>query len=357
VLLAVGAGRSAAAPLLHSDAPERSAAALQAPQITATANGWDSVLSGVKAEFGRLKGLSLSGEARAETVTSGENLPADPGEEGLQAIAQSLRDSVVFRQILAPTVGLRDRGTPDARDAAEGVLSATDALTTGSAGSGLAAPGTGDADGQAGSSARPNANPRQAPQARAQQRGRTDDVLDPTLTQDDGPTLRTVLRSFVRVRHGEERQRSPSVAQSVADAAGEAGDDGLSLGERLLDSRLLGNAVQAVITQPGFYDGDNSFSLMGHGRFDMELDLSADLAGVSVSEVSSGSTVSVSLDAKPTNAFDEPPTPPQGPREHVDVYQLISGFMQTTTGMAAIIITIVMLGWLGMFKLVMWLNQ
>lgn len=354
-LLALNPGLAGSAPLLQSQEPGRDEAQT-ATQPADSGGGWSGVASGASTDIAfQLQGGSVSAGAGLDLAAMQGAPLFDPAEEGLQAVAQSLRDSATVRQVLGATVGLRDnRAPPDPRDEAAGGVLVADALGPTDARSGIVEP-LRDTERQAQDAGQqPGGKDRKSPPRKAPQRGQSDDVLDTSLVQQDGPTLRTVLRSLVRVRKPAERRKPRTVADSISDAAADVIDDGLSLGERLLDSQMLGEAVRTIITRPADYEIDNSFSILGHGKFEMELDLSADLGEVSLSERTSGTSVSMALEPKLTYDTEERRRPPQ---EKIDLMQIISNFVRSATGVSLIIISGILLLVLGMFRFAMVLRR
>jgi hypothetical protein len=353
--LALAPAAALAAPLLQTQEPDRDTAK-PAAAAGDTAGGWNSSSETSADLVRRLLGMSSSDELGLDAAAMESALQLDPAEAGLQAVAQTLRDSATLRQVLGSAAALReDDAGSAARGPGPGNAVEADAINGGDPRLGLSGAGAGGPGAAAVSGAVTGERNRGSAQSRAQPQQQPDGMLDAGLVQDEGPSLRTVLRSYARVRRGDERQRSHSAAQSISDAAEDVADDGLSLGERLLDSRMLGDAIQALVTRPAAYQLDNSFSVLGYGRFEMELDLTSDLGGVTVSEHTTGVSLSVPLEAKPPSDADQPP--PQLRSDRVDPMIVLLNFLHSETGITLMIISVVLLVVLGMFKFAMGLRR
>lgn len=358
--LTFGPALALGAPVLQSQDADRN---LPKPADVAgePSRDWNNVSSETSADLvRRLLGMTSSDELGLDAAAMESALQLDPAEAGLQAVAQTLRDSATLRQVLGSAAMLREDQTgPAARGPGAG--NALDAEAVGGAdprlglAAGTAQGGPGDPTAAAAAGTGTNGRERGQAQRRTQPQEASDGMLDAALVQDDGLSMRTVLRSYVRVRRGDERQQSRGAAQSIADAAIDVADDGLSLGERLLDSRMLGDAMQNLVTRPAAYQLDNSFSVLGYGQFEMELDLASDLGGVTVSEHTTGVSVSVPLEPKPLPDPDQPQEKPRGDR--VDPVILILNFLHSETGVTLMIISGVLVILLGMFRFAMGLRR
>jgi hypothetical protein len=290
---------------------------------------------------GALKLQPLPDEGEPELASFAPALLLNPAEEGRQAAAQSLTDSSIVRQVLGNTVGLRD-----------------DLLAPEGGGPALGNSFTASPPAMNANLPEPFGN--RAPQGRASaarrgaapDRAAPEEVTDAATVEDDGPTLRTVMRSIVAVRHADDRSRPRSIAQSVTDATQDVGDGGLDLGERLLDSRMLGDVVQTLVRPNDDPDRGPSFSILGHGRFDFQLDLSGDSGGISVAEQSSGVTASVPFERDISSEANTP----RRSAEKINLVDLAIDFVTSATGMSLIIVMGIVLIVVGSFRIVIMLR-
>ena len=276
--------------------------------------------------------------AALDPVTFQAGLLLDPDQEGLQAVALSLKESAALRRVLGSVIAVNDFARPPAAlpgafDGRHGV--ALDGLSDRA--SGPEPQGLGQPD-------RP-ATQTGAPQRRAARRQSSPvELVDPSFAEDQGPTLRTVLHSLATIRRPAPRQQPRSAAQAVADAASDAYDGGFSLDEHILDSRMLGQALLKVVRPSSVY-GDNSFSILGAGRFELALDLSSSIQTVNLSEQSSGASLSVPLDRGQPN----PQATGRDAPQQIDLLTLLLNLFNSTTAKVLISIGIALVIGLGMF--------
>jgi hypothetical protein len=113
-------------------------------------------------------------------------------------------------------------------------------------------------------------------------------------------------------------------------------DDYVNLGQRVLDSRTLGEALAAMVQPVVTAQGTQGFSVLGAGQF--ELETSSDVRDISISDVSMGISVSMPLHSGP---------PPQKEESHrIDLVVFVANFLATPTGtLASISFGIVFLVW------------
>jgi len=325
--LAAGILPAAASPMMLSAGPEKDDQAV-APTGRPVSTV-DRVL--------QLLGFGRGDDVQLDPETLRAAMLNDPSQEGLRAVARSLRESDELRNVLGTTIGLRDTGLAgNARDTERPVLDIADADAAVDPRSAGREPALQAARETQEAGADPEIGDERNPQRRRRQ-PEAGQVLDPNLIEDEGPTLRTVLRSFIRVRRPETRRHSRTVSEALSDGEADVEDTGLNLGERLLDSRMLGEALRSVVTPTAFYDVDNSFAVFGEGRFALELDLSSDLGSVTLSERASGASLSVPIDREgPSKATQER-------RQEVEIIQTLYEFLRSATGVSLMIISGVML--------------
>src|ERR1700679_1189900 len=123
-----------------------------------------------------------------------------------------------------------------------------------------------------------------------------------------------------------DTRRGPSAGQGqdIGDASAELAneDDDNGLGQRLLESRLLGEAFDTFVQRNnGAVDG--AFSILGQGQF--MLDVEGDSHQVSVMDSSTGLSAKVAL-------RDPERTAPRDPPQKFDFVGAILGFLGTATG-------------------------
>jgi len=249
----------------------------------------------------------------------------DPSEESREAITQSLQESDLVRDMLGSTLAISGPGQTLASQTAGDTGLAVDDPGSADAGPGPALPAPIRPAAATGAPVPPPA-PRELRPPEEQ-----DDVA---LVQDDGLTLRTVARSIVTVRHPDPHQPAQTVTQSVATAANDVNNENFGLSERLLDSRMLGDMLQTVVRPYATYEPDNSFSIFGQGRFEMELDLSSGLGNINLTEASTGASVSMPLDEPPS--YGDDPQPKQV--EHIDLLDIVLNFLSSATGVFMMIL-------------------
>jgi hypothetical protein len=250
---------------------------------------------------------------------------ASPSERGLSAILEALRDDDVSSQILRANAALRDMqpvlGPGDEDDRAPAL--ASDALDH--------------------TAARPDATAKDDVSQPFTASVSPDRVVEMTA---DGASLRDEARALLKVR----RKESEAHARAVADAADWADDSaGLSLGDRLLDSRLLGEALASAVQLKLSISGDTTFSVFGQGQF--ELDLSSDTRTITVSELTTETSFTL-----PTQDDQGFPAPRQ-PHEKIDLLQIALNFLTTPAGTLLTITASVLLLIYGMVRAAMMLRR
>ncbi|HUZ73946.1 MAG TPA: hypothetical protein VMU87_13260 [Stellaceae bacterium] len=345
-VLTLLAGTATAAPLLPALEPQAQRTEASVP--ASNSNIW-SVLPRGEHMVERLSftvpaqdGLAL-GTSALEAA-----LLVDPAEESRQAVAQSLQESPLVRRILGSTFAIHEPDQmpqmqtatavdPDIGRAVGGPGFADDGRALPSTGGPVAADATG------------------APRGAAQQRPPPEQMDNVSLVQDDGPTLRTVARSIVSVQRPNERRRPQTVTQSVATAADDVTGTNFSLGEQLLDSRVLGDALRTVVRPNAAYGLDNSFSIFGQGRFELQLDLSAGLGSINLTETSTGAALSIPLEDRVTDG--EKPRPNTNPPEKFNLVETVLNFVTSATGVFAIVLGGCLFVLLAMFRVALTLRR
>lgn len=341
--LAVFTPTAKSAPLLLALQPE-------APQIVAAV---PEPSSGIQALVPRtekvIENLPLVVPARYGLALDASGMEAalllDPSEEGREAVAQTLQESALVRRILGSTLAIIQPGpTLQPRSATDGESElAVDDPGSAGASSTLPAPARPTAAGGAA-----------APPRATRQRPPPDTIEDVSLVQDDGPTLRTVARSLISVRRPEPRQqKKQTVVQSVATAADDLTTESFSLTERLLDSRMLGDVLQTVFRPYATYGPDNSFSILGQGRFELELDFSSGLGNINVAEATTGASLSVTLETP--LAHDEEVRPKL--QESIDIIGIVLNFLSSATGMFMMILAGCLFLLFAMFRFALGLRR
>ena len=331
-LTAAALAAAQAAPLLPTLAPAMPQAAAAVP---APGGGvWNLRINNAPA----ITPFALSNRPQDNLTLNSSSLEAalllDPAEEGREAITQSLQESDLIHRMLGSALAITQPGDQP-----------LDGSAAPASDPGLAAPDSNFADdaGTAPVAASPSgtATPAAAPRA-AQQHQDPTAMDDVTLIQDEGPTLRTVARSLVSIERPDAHQPSRNVTQSVVTAANDVSGQSFSLSERLLDSRMLGDVLQAVVRPTATYSLDNSFSIFGQGRFELALDFSSGgSANVNLSESASGASVSMSLDNPPSMGDGESAPAHADPK--IDIVAQILDFLASSTGMFISIMTAALL--------------
>ncbi len=316
-LLTLSLAPAEAAPLLPTLEPE-------APRIEAAdpapALGTLTLLPRTEPVIDRVTAAGQTQDSLALNTSAMEAaLVLDPAEEGREAVTQTLQESDAVRRILGSTLAI---GVPGATSQPQ---TAPDSDNDG----GLAVNDPGFADGASVLPATTRSSaPGAAPRRAAQQRPDPMAMHDVTLVQDDGPTLRTVAKSIVSVRRPDQRQQPQTVTQSVASATDDVSSANFSLSEQLLDSRMLGDALQTVVRPTAAYGLDNSFSIFGQGRFELQLDLSATMGSINFTEASTGASLSVPLEDRVTGSEKVRTDPPV----KLNVVEVVVNFLTSTTG-------------------------
>jgi hypothetical protein len=214
------------------------------PLVLLPASGWASVLAADQPVPANTTpaGLPLAPEADDATALAQPGADA-PSEAALAAIADAIQDSEAIRRVLG---GLILPGEPAAGRGDVAAATVTDRTDD------AAQPG---GDGRTGSAA-----PRRSLTL-------TIDIGDEAV---GGLTLGQVLHSVIARSGGSA---GPTAAKAPGDSAEDAADDeggsdepGFDLRQRLLNSHLLGLALESVIQ---VNPNDNSFSIFGLGRFEM----------------------------------------------------------------------------------------
>ena len=233
-----------------------------------------------------------------------------PNEGGLRAILEALHDDALLRQILQANAALRDEhpalGPGDDDEGARVAPLGFEPLDP--------------AEARAASSEIKvaSAATQQALPAAATVVIGADRMVDPTA---EGNSLRDEVRALMKVQRKDTRARARSITEATDDV-----DDfaGFSLGDRLLDSRLLGEALSSVVQRTRSIAGDTTFSVFGQGQF--ELDLATDTRAMTVSELTTGASFTL-----PT-PDDQLPAVARQPHVKIDVLQLAWDFLTTPAG-------------------------
>jgi hypothetical protein len=336
-----------AVPLLPAFAPEapQTEAAVPAP---GSSEGDLRLGGGLKIAQNGLGAPAQTGfELDAASVETA--LLLDPDVEGQQAIAQSLQESTVIRRVLGGTLAIR--GTDPSLLSQDGGGDAAglggDDADFSAADSSVPEPASLSAPG-GGAAARPAARRLTAPEA----------VDDVALTEDDGPTLRTVMRSLLSVRRPNRKEKPRTVTQSVATAADDVLAKSFDLSERLLDSRMLGDVLQTII-QPTADGRTNSFSVLGYGRFELDVDQSTSWGNITLSEGTTGLSLSVPLenptaygDGAPYRVEQRPPLPAGG-----DLITATVDFLTSETGIFVMVLAGCLVLVLAAFRVAMTLRR
>ncbi len=229
-------------------------------------------------------------------------MPVDPAETALNQVASSLREDAGLQQILGMTEALR---TPE--PVLGGLRAGADALFDVANGDSERTRFARNqaADGAPGQEAAARLSPFAA---------------DPgeEIGINDGETLRQALRSLVGTRR---------VGGSVqAGTAASGNDPAYGLSETALDSRVLGDALDAFIHRADNSDFEPAFSLFGLGRFAFDVGSNG---SVEIAEYSSGLSMTV------RSPGDEPR--PQTPRGMIDIWIKLRTFLATPTGALSVI--------------------
>ena len=247
-----------------------------------------------------------------------------------------MKEDAVLRQILNSTAALRvaepsvERPDPDETSAMLG-------------GYATKAPGPAPDDVRAAGSADARAaSPVRAPGAPTIN-GDPGRAVDPP---QDGLTLRQFLGSLATRQRKQAGEPTTDGATAITDEGEYLADDnddevGFSLGDRLLDSRMLAEALQGFVERNIDGSLETSFSIFGQGRF--VLDVSDNLGSIGLSERSTG--ISATLVAR----GDERRPGPE-PEQKIDVVLLVLDFLSTPTGTLVTIVGGLLLGLWGMAR-------
>ena len=261
------------------------------------------------------------------------DLPGDPATEGMRQIARSLEENVGLQQILnttealetpEPVAGAFSQAAPAARAVAE-LPNGSDERSTilpENIATALAPGGPRPGAVASAAAALPPADPTRTAS------GAEIPVTDPE-------SLRSVLRSLAGNRHVEI---GPDQANAAAEDSGEG--TALGLGQAALDSRILGEALDAFIRRSDGSSFDPTFSLLGLGEFSLQT--SGNLHTVALTEANTGASVTLLQDS-PAIPQERQPAQPQ---QKVDLLTLVLGFLATPTGtLTAIAGSIVIIVW------------
>ena len=274
----------------------------------------------------------------------------EPSVQAARALAESLREDASLKAMLGSALAVHDGAVPDAVDEdhpAIDPLGADSLVATEANGQSL----------QRAQAMQEENNP-QADRRRPTLRRPGNPSLIALNDNDFGITLRDVARAVVTLRPADGRgpptTDGTAIERGAIDVVDSGYDDGMGLGidiaTRALQSRLLGDALLAIIDRSTeLTDGQKTFSVLGVGTF--ELDMSADLRSISVSEETTGTTIGFAQnDDAATIAPTDTPLPGE-PKEHVSLLLFAVNLMLTPTGtLVSVVSAVLVLIW-GMGKL------
>ena len=153
--------------------------------------------------------------------------------------------------------------------------------------------------------------------------GDTEDAA--TETDDNGAlTLRQVLHAIATPAQTDRARTHGTVDDQDGDDE-EAGPS-LDLTSRLLDSRILGEAMEHIVEVDSV---DNSFSIFGVGRFELQI------GGADHSFVVTDLGSNLSLDLSPTPSPDAGPREPRAAAVKINLLALALSFLESPTGVMA----------------------
>jgi hypothetical protein len=267
----------------------------------------------------------------------------DPVELGAGAVVETLKQDPHLRQVVAATTAL---GTLEAVSESQAVETASVSLQNAELGSPAGQSGL---SGQPGLYGPPVTRPDWAgnskrPDATAPITQRTVEPIDvdeAALTDQpdtSGLSLKEALRSVVTKKRSYQGATATAIAETAGDISETTSDDDfIDLGDRVLDSRTLGEALAALVQPVVTAQGSQAFAILGEGQF--ELDTSSGVQDMGISEASTGLSVSV-----PLRAGLQPPPPK--PQQRMDLVVIAANFLATPTGtLASISFGILILVW------------
>ena len=254
----------------------------------------------------------------------------DPVALAEGTVLESLKQDEELRQVVVTTTALR---TIEPISASPGsTYSALQSAELGSATSRSdQSDGTPSPSAQA--QARADRHPASAAARPVPRETQSVDVDEVSLNEPpDGATLDQALRSIVTKKAGTKPNSAATAISSATDDMDSADDEDVVLGDGVLDSRALAEALQAIVQPVVMVDGSQGFSILGQGQF--ELQLSNDLTTVSFSELSTGVSITVPT-GQPQHDQE---APPQGKEEHkITLVAYALNFIRTPTGTLAMI--------------------
>lgn len=305
---------AAATPL----APNAAATALDTadePDSAFSGDDWDRLLSIGDSAFG---------------------LPIAPAEEGLRQVTRSLQDNRGLQQVLGDTEALR---TPEPSRAgasgADGDTGTMAGLSNGGDGRSGTLP-----DLLADTSARKLAPGDTADaRARPQQQPNSDTARAAAITaatgpDDDAETLRDAIRGLVDPR------RIDAVLGSGAGGGG--GDPAFGLGQAALESRLLGQVLDAFVHRTDGFGFEPTFSVFGFGQF--SFNVNSETHNIEFTDNDSGLSLTLG-DGSGVAA------PPSLPPPKIDIVAMVWAFLASPTGTLSMIAGSVVLVIWGMARM------
>jgi hypothetical protein len=152
---------------------------------------------------------------------------------------------------------------------------------------------------------------------------RNTEIEDAAIETDGSgaPSLRQVLHAIAVPAPTGRAQTS----EVLGDQDGDDDDarPGFDLTSRLLESRVLGEAMEHIIEVDSV---DNSFSIFGAGRFEFQI------GGADHGFVLTDLTSNFSIDLSPTSSPDAMPRQPRAAVPKIDVLAIMLGFLESATG-------------------------
>jgi hypothetical protein len=260
----------------------------------------------------------------------------DPVELGVSVVAETLKQDSYLRQVVAVTTAL---GTVEAVNSSQAAETANASLQNAELGS---ATGQSELDRTGGPRADQDRNGDGAESTTRPTQRKADSIDVEEAAVNDQPdtgglSLRDALRSVVTKKPDAQNSTATAIAETARDISNTASDDDfVNLGDRILDSRTLGEALAAVV-QPVVTAQGQGFSVLGEGQF--QLETSSDVRNVSISEVSTGLSVSMPL-------HPDLPQPTQQRTQRVDLVVFAANFLASPMGtLASISVGILFLVW------------
>ena len=157
---------------------------------------------------------------------------------------------------------------------------------------------------------------------------RNAETEDGAVEIDDGGalSLRQVLHAIATSAQTDRARTRGARDDQDGDDTDDNDDEarpGFDLTSRLLDSRILGEAMEHIIEVDSV---DNSFSIFGVGRFELQV------GGADHSFVRTDPASTLSLDLSPSPPPDAAPRPRHGANVKINLLAIVLGFLATATG-------------------------